>query len=72
MIPNTMIKIVSSVLILAFFLVIAGCISTSSQPDLAKAELKSVPVRDITIAYKEVGSGEPLILIMGYSETMDI
>ncbi|MFA4957438.1 MAG: alpha/beta hydrolase [Candidatus Methanoperedens sp.] len=67
-----MIKIVSSVLILAFFLVIAGCISTSSQPDLAKAELKSVPVGDITIAYKEVGSGEPLILIMGYSGTMDV
>jgi pimeloyl-ACP methyl ester carboxylesterase len=31
-----------------------------------------VPVGDITIAYREVGSGEPLILIMGYAGTMDL
>ncbi|MGD0081297.1 MAG: alpha/beta hydrolase [Methanoregula sp.] len=34
--------------------------------------MKTVPVGDITIAYKEVGSGEPLVLIMGYSGTMDL
>lgn len=72
MIPHTMIRIVQGVFLLAVFLMIAGCISTSSQPDIAKAEIKTVPVGDITIAYKEVGSGEPLILIMGYSGTMDL
>jgi pimeloyl-ACP methyl ester carboxylesterase len=34
--------------------------------------MKTVPVGEITIAYKDVGSGEPLILIMGYAGTMDL
>ena len=72
MIPQTIVRIMTAVLVLAVFLVIAGCTSTSPQPDTVKAEIKPVPVGDITIAYKEVGSGEPLILIMGYSGTMEL
>jgi pimeloyl-ACP methyl ester carboxylesterase len=77
MIPQTIVRIVPAVLVLAVFLISAGCTNASPQPDIAKpditkAEIKSVPVGDITIAYKEVGSGEPLILIMGYSATMDL
>ena len=43
-----------------------------SSVDITKAEIKTVPVGDITIAWKEAGSGEPLILITGYAGTMDL
>jgi pimeloyl-ACP methyl ester carboxylesterase len=36
------------------------------------AQVKSVPVGDISIAYKVLGHGDPLVLIMGYSSTMDM
>jgi pimeloyl-ACP methyl ester carboxylesterase len=77
--------IVPAALILAVLLVCAGCTDTPARSDItgttvpavpavdiSKAEMKTVPVGDITIAYKEIGSGEPLILIMGYSGTMDL
>ncbi len=71
--------IIPVVLVLAVFLISAGCTNappqpdiTKAQPDITKTEIKTVPVGDITIAYKEIGSGEPLILIMGYSGTMEL
>lgn len=36
------------------------------------AQVKSVPVGDINIAYKVLGHGDPMVLIMGYSSTMDM
>lgn len=76
---------VPAVLILAVLLACAGCTGTPARPDITvtpvpavpavditRAEMKTVPVGDITIAYKEAGSGEPLILIMGYAGTMDM
>lgn len=33
---------------------------------------KQIAVGDISVSYKEFGSGEPLILIMGFSSAMDI
>jgi len=63
---------VPAVLLLAVLIALAGCTGTSSHADITKAEMKTVPVGDISIAYKEAGSGEPLILIMGYSGTMDL
>ncbi|MFA4876501.1 MAG: alpha/beta hydrolase [Methanoregula sp.] len=69
-------KIPAMIVPAAFLLVIlvafTGCTGVSSQPDITKAEIKTVPVGDISIAYKEAGSGEPLILIMGYAGTMDL
>ncbi len=77
--------IVSALLLLAVLLALAGCVTTMPPPpisttatptataeNITTAVLKKVPVGDITIAYKEVGSGEPLILIMGYAGTMDL
>lgn len=77
--------ILPALLILAVFLVCAGCTGTPARSDIpgtavpavlavniTTAEMKTVPVGDITIACKEVGSGEPLILIMGYASTMDL
>jgi len=77
MIPKNRIWIVPAVLMLTGLLIIAGCTNTlpqnpPPQPDITKMEIKTVPVRDITIAYKEIGSGEPLIMIMGYSGAMDL
>jgi len=72
MIPKNRVWIVPAVLVLVVFLMSAGCTTASPKPDITKAEIQSVPVGDIAIAYKEAGSGEPLILIMGYSGTMDL
>jgi pimeloyl-ACP methyl ester carboxylesterase len=36
------------------------------------AEVESVPVGDINIAYRVLGQGDPIVLIMGYSSTMDM
>jgi pimeloyl-ACP methyl ester carboxylesterase len=49
-----------------------GETGTSQQPDITKAEIKNATVDDITIAYKEIGTGEPLILIMGSSGALDL
>ncbi|MBN1527144.1 MAG: alpha/beta hydrolase, partial [Candidatus Omnitrophica bacterium] len=40
--------------------------------DPGKVAMKTVQVDDIKMAYKEFGGGYPLVLIMGYSGTMDI
>ncbi|MBU0671045.1 alpha/beta hydrolase [Patescibacteria group bacterium] len=37
-----------------------------------EAEIKTIVVDDIEIAYQEYGQGYPLIMIMGYSGTMDM
>jgi len=52
----------------------AGCSSCTCGAgiDLEKIPMKRVQVDDIQIAYKEFGRGYPLVLIMGYSGTMDI
>jgi pimeloyl-ACP methyl ester carboxylesterase len=39
---------------------------------LEAAELRKVEVGDIEMAYKTLGAGEPLVLIMGFSGTMDL
>jgi pimeloyl-ACP methyl ester carboxylesterase len=83
--PTTFATVIPAVLILPVLLACAGCTGTPARPDITgtavpavpamditKAEIKTVPVGDITIAYKETGSGEPLILIMGYAGTMDM
>ncbi|MDD1718487.1 MAG: alpha/beta hydrolase [Methanoregulaceae archaeon] len=59
-------------LVVAGLVLAAGCTGAGSQPDITKSPIKSVPVDDITIAYREAGSGEPLVMIMGYSSTMDL
>lgn len=43
-----------------------------AQPDISKLMTKKVRVNDIDIAYKEAGTGYPLILITGSSSTMDM
>ncbi|PKL63891.1 MAG: alpha/beta hydrolase [Methanomicrobiales archaeon HGW-Methanomicrobiales-3] len=49
---------------------------THQQPDNAALPVNAIPVQTvtvngITIAYKEIGSGYPLVLINGFASTMD-
>ncbi len=41
-------------------------------PNVSNIEVKTVHVGDIDIAYKTFGQGEPLIMIIGSSSTMDL
>lgn len=65
-----------SCLILLFVLSVAthDCIGMDyrEEKDHSIAQVESVPVGDINITYKVLGQGEPIVLIMGYSSTMDM
>ena len=65
-----------SCLILLFMLSVAthDCIGMDyrKEKDHIITEVESVPVGDINITYKVLGHGEPIVLIMGYSSTMDM
>jgi len=45
---------------------------SSSQQTVDKGATTMIQVGDIDIAYKKFGEGDPLLLIMGYSGTMDL
>ena len=65
-----------SSLILLFVLSVAtlDCIGMDyrEEKDHGIAEVESVPVGDINIAYRVLGQGDPIVLIMGSSSTMDM
>ena len=45
---------------------------SSSQQTVEKGAIRMVAVGDIEVAYQIFGEGDPLLLIMGYSGTMDL
>lgn len=55
----------------------AGCLALppaplpSPTPDRTKPPIQHIEVGDISVAYRDYGTGEPLVLIMGYAGTMD-
>ena len=55
-------------------LTLGACVQEASSSNEAweKVEAKMIPVGNINIAYKVLGEGDPLVLIMGYSGTMDL
>lgn len=65
---------VALVLAMMVPLLLGSCVRTvsSNQEVPGKAATRMVPVGDIDIAYKVFGKGDPLLLIMGYSGTMDL
>lgn len=71
-------KIFRTIVIIALLSLIVisatGCVKLkkSAQLDLSKLVIKKASVNDIDVAYKETGEGYPLILIMGFSGTMDL
>ena len=46
--------------------------ASSSQQTLEKGAIRMIAVGDIEVAYRIFGKGDPLLLIMGYSGTMDL
>jgi pimeloyl-ACP methyl ester carboxylesterase len=59
--------------------IIAGCgekaaekVGGDGTPTADAAEVKTVQVGDIEVAYKVIGAGYPLVMIMGFSGTMDL
>ena len=62
------------ILLLVLSVTVQGCIgmdeSEENNHNIAKAG--SVPVGDINIAYRVLGQGEPVVLIIGYGSTMDM
>ena len=54
----------------SLFLTMSGC--QFREMDVSKLKLQKTRVDDVEIAYKIFGRGEPLLLIMGFSGTMDM
>jgi len=50
---------------------ICGC-QVYKARDIRKAKIRKVKAGDIYIVYKTIGNGYPLIMIIGYSATMDL
>jgi pimeloyl-ACP methyl ester carboxylesterase len=66
-------RLISSCILFFIVIFFCGCGAPKKLISLVDiAEVKMVKVGDIDIAYKTFGHGEPLILIMGYTGTMDI
>ncbi len=64
-------KIFGLLLVASLLAAAQGCSAMNSQEN-SKAEVESVQVGDITMAYRVLGQGDPLVLIMGYRATMDL
>jgi pimeloyl-ACP methyl ester carboxylesterase len=71
---KSILRISSLILLLVLSVAIQDCIGMDygEEMDRRIAENGSVPVGDISIAYRTLGQGEPIVLIMGYSSTMDM
>jgi pimeloyl-ACP methyl ester carboxylesterase len=67
-------RISSLILLLVLAVAAQDCIGMDSKEEKnhSIAEVESVPVGDINISYRVLGQGEPIVLIMGYSSTMDM
>ncbi|MBN2168825.1 MAG: alpha/beta hydrolase [Actinobacteria bacterium] len=67
--------LLTSLFITVLTLGLSGC-KESAAPEInskiTESKVKKVAVGDIEIAYKTFGEGTPLLLIMGYSGTMDM
>lgn len=64
----------SLILLLVFAVATHDCTGMDSREEKNNSisEVESVPVGDINISYRVLGQGEPIVLIMGYSSTMDM
>lgn len=77
MIPRKIVIVSLCVLVIASVLVSSGIIyhqkCQADQPlDVEQVDIQMIPAGDIEIAYKELGTGDPLLLIMGWAGTMDL
>jgi pimeloyl-ACP methyl ester carboxylesterase len=67
-------RISSLILLIMLSVATHDCMGTDcrEEKDHGRAEVERVPVGDIEIAYRVLGQGEPIVLIMGYGSTMDM
>ena len=70
---KSILRIFSFILMLTFLVAIQGCtgMDYKEEKDHSLPEINSLPVGDIDISYRILGQGDPIVLIMGYSSTMD-
>lgn len=70
---KTALKIAGSFLLVALLAATAQCAGNTTEDTIVIASegIKTVQVGDIKMAYKVMGQGEPLLLIIGASATMD-
>lgn len=64
--------VLTTAVVLTLMLGIGVLEAPSSQEATEKGEIQMVKVRDVDVAYKILGEGDPLVLIMGYAGTMDL
>ena len=77
MIPRKIVIVSLCVFVIASVLVSSGSIyhqkCQADHPlDVEQVDIQMIPAGDIKIAYKELGTGDPLLLIMGWDGTMDL
>ena len=67
-------RISSLILLLMLSVATHDCMGMDSREEKVHgiAEVQRVPVGDINISYRVLGQGDPIVLIMGYSSTMDM
>ena len=67
-------RISSLILLIMLSVATHDCMGTDyrEEKDHSIAEVERVPVGDIDIAYRVLGQGDPIVLIMGYGSTMDM
>ena len=71
---KSILTISSLILLLTLSVTMHDCIGMDYRDgkDHRIAEVQSVTVGDINISYRVLGQGDPIVLIMGYSSTMDM
>ena len=71
---KSILRISCPILLLMLSVAVHDCIGMDyrDEKDQSMTKVDSVPVGDINIAYKILGQGEPIVLIMGYGSTMDM
>ena len=71
---KSILTISSLILLLTLSVTMHDCIGMDYREgkDHRIVEVQSVPVGDINISYRVLGQGDPIVLIMGYSSTMDM
>lgn len=75
--PRRIVIVSLCALVIASVLVSSGIIyhqkcQVDPPLDVELVDIQMIPAGDIKIAYKEVGTGDPLLLIMGWDGTMDL
>jgi pimeloyl-ACP methyl ester carboxylesterase len=63
-------------ILLVTAILVTGCVGSAPEAapstNITEVQVQTVHAGDIDIAYKTIGTGEPIVMIMGFSGTMDL